>query len=96
MDGEWKLTKRKKTEKDIPPDLKAVQMLLEKTPALSVESMSDEELCLERQRLIGELLKAEQKKTEKEEKRKEECLGNSKSVRIEKSKTSHKKGGKSK
>ncbi len=29
VDGELKLLKRKKTEKDIPPDLKAVKLLLE-------------------------------------------------------------------
>ena len=28
IDGALKLTKRKKTKKDVPPDLKAVQMLL--------------------------------------------------------------------
>ena len=28
VDGELKLTKRRETKKDIPPDLKAVQMLL--------------------------------------------------------------------
>ena len=28
VDGALKLTKRKKTKKDVPPDLKAVQMLL--------------------------------------------------------------------
>ena len=29
VDGERKLTKRKRTKKDVPPDLKAVQLLLE-------------------------------------------------------------------
>ena len=28
VDGKLKLTKRKKTKKDVPPDLKAVQLLL--------------------------------------------------------------------
>ena len=57
--GELKLVKRKKTKKDVPPDLKAVQLLL------SVEdgngefgNWSDEELEKEKQRLIGTLQQA--------------------------------------
>ena len=33
VDGELKLTKRRETKKDIPPDLKAVQMLLQRIHA---------------------------------------------------------------
>ncbi|MBQ3220932.1 MAG: hypothetical protein IJB34_03100 [Clostridia bacterium] len=52
VDGELKLTKRKRTKKDVPPDLKAVQMLLGETGG-SVASMSDEELEAEKQRLLA-------------------------------------------
>ncbi len=52
-DGELKLTKRKVTRRDIPPDIKAVKMLLEED---DVADMSDEQLEEERQRLL-ELLK---------------------------------------
>ena len=51
VDGELKLTKRKRTKKDVPPDLKAVQMLLGETGG-SLASMSDEELEAEKQRLL--------------------------------------------
>ena len=45
VDGALKLTKRKKTKKDVPPDLKAVQMLLEKGgEGADVASLTDEEL----------------------------------------------------
>ena len=55
VDGELKLTKRKKTEKDIPPDLKAVQMLLSGAEERGIAEMSDEELERERARLLKEL-----------------------------------------
>ncbi len=64
VDGEMKLTKKKKTKKEIPPDLKALQLLLEEEGETGVRSMSDEELETEKQRLM-ELLKS---KTEKEPK----------------------------
>ncbi len=51
-DGEMKLIKRKETRKDIPPDLKAVRLLLEER---DLSSLSDEELERERQRLLAEL-----------------------------------------
>ena len=44
-DGEIKLTKRRETHKDVPPDLKAVKMLLE-DKTVNVAQMSDEELAL--------------------------------------------------
>lgn len=55
VDGQLKLTKRKKTKKDVPPDLKAVQILLEQKGG-SLGQMSDEELEKEKARLM-ELLR---------------------------------------
>lgn len=49
-DGEVKLIKRRETRKDVPPDLKAVKMLLEES--FNVSSMTDEELEQEKQRLL--------------------------------------------
>ncbi len=57
VDGELKLTKRKKTKRDIPPDLKAVQILLS-SEQKEYATMSDEELETERLRLLA-ALKAE-------------------------------------
>ncbi len=51
-DGELKLVKRKVTRRDIPPDIKAVKMLLDDD---DVSEMSDEQLESERQRLIRQL-----------------------------------------
>ena len=64
VDGELKLTKRKRTKKDVPPDLKAVQMLLGEG-VNSVESMSEEELLLERERLLA-ILAERQEEIKKE------------------------------
>ena len=50
--GELKLVKRKETKKDVPPDLKAVRLLLEQR---DFTTLSDEELEHERQRLLQEL-----------------------------------------
>lgn len=55
VDGELKLTKRKKTKKDIPPDLKAVQLLLTSGNGGSLSSWTDEALEAEKQRLLKEL-----------------------------------------
>ena len=63
VDGELKLTKRKRTKKDVPPDLKAVQLLMETNGNGDVASMSDEELETEKTRLLAML--AEEKKTVK-------------------------------
>ncbi len=53
VDGALKLTKRKKTKKDVPPDLKAVQMLLESNGGNEEYSeWSDEELEREKERLL--------------------------------------------
>ena len=54
VDGELKLTKRRRTKKDVPPDLKAVQMLLAEQE-FGYAGMSDEELLQEKQRLLAEL-----------------------------------------
>ena len=62
VDGELRLTKRKETKKDVPPDLKAVQMLLSSAED-RVSELSDEELEEEKERLL-KLLQSE-KKTEK-------------------------------
>ena len=56
VDGKFKLTKRKKTKKDIPPDLKAMQMLLADNGG-TIESFSDEALEKEKQRLLSILQK---------------------------------------
>ena len=58
-DGELKLIKRRETRKDIPPDLKAVRLLLEGT---DYSALSDEELEAKRARLAAAL--SENKKEE--------------------------------
>ena len=55
VDGELKLTKRKKTKKDVPPDLKAVQMLLATEDGGDFSDWSDEKLEKEKLRLIAVL-----------------------------------------
>ncbi len=72
VDGELKLTKRKKTKKDIPPDLKAVQLLLSAEGDGNYSGWSEEELQAERERLLLEL----QEKKEKQEKRREKTAEN--------------------
>ena len=61
VDGELKLTKRKRTKKDVPPDLKAVQLLLAAEGVEGYAQWTDEELEAERQRLLGELKKETEK-----------------------------------
>lgn len=46
-DGELKLIKKKVTRRDVPPDIKAVKLLMDG----GAESLSDEELEAEMQRL---------------------------------------------
>ena len=53
VDGKLKLTKRKKTKKDIPPDLKAVQLLLSNEEDGGLTALSDEDLAMEKARLLG-------------------------------------------
>ena len=48
--GELKLVKKKVTRRDIPPDIKAVKMLLD---GENVSGLSDEELEKERERLMS-------------------------------------------
>ena len=55
-DGELKLVKRKETKKDIPPDLKAVKLLMEDR---DYSVLSDEELEQEKQKLLQKLKEAE-------------------------------------
>ena len=55
VDGQLKLTKRKKTKKDVPPDLKAVQLLLTSKEENGFSGWSDEELEKEKKRLLKEL-----------------------------------------
>lgn len=47
-DGELKLVKMKVTKRDIPPDIKAVKMILDESDG----ELSDEELEEEKQKLI--------------------------------------------
>ena len=51
-DGELKLVRRRETHKDIPPDLKAVRLLLEGT---DYSALTDEQLEAERARLAAAL-----------------------------------------
>lgn len=48
-DGELKLVKKKVTRRDIPPDIKAMKMLLDEN---GVQELSDGELEAERQKLL--------------------------------------------
>ena len=54
--GELRLIKRKVTRRDIPPDIKAVKMLLDGD---DVSSMTDEQLEEEKRRLMRELKEEE-------------------------------------
>lgn len=55
-DGELKLVKRRETRKDIPPDLKAVKILMEEK---DYSALSDEELEREKNRLLKQLKEEE-------------------------------------
>ena len=59
--GELRLVKRKETKKDIPPDLKAVKLLMEDK---DYSVLSDEELEQEKQKLLKRL-KEEEGETQK-------------------------------
>ena len=61
VDGALKLTKRKKIKKDVPPDLKAVQMLLGEGSGEGYLDWSEEELEQEKQRLLQQLHEEENK-----------------------------------
>lgn len=51
-DGELKLIKKKVTKKDIPPDIKAVKMLMDES---GIDGLSDSELEEEREKLLNML-----------------------------------------
>ncbi len=55
VDGEMKLTKRRRTKKDVPPDLKAVQLLLAESGGTGYAGWSDEELETEKARLLASI-----------------------------------------
>ena len=57
VNGELKLTKRKKTKKDVPPDLKAVQLLLSSGESADYGAWTDEALEAEKLRLLTQLKK---------------------------------------
>ncbi|MDD6994600.1 MAG: hypothetical protein SPH68_03550 [Candidatus Borkfalkiaceae bacterium] len=78
VDGELKLLKRKKTKKDIPPDLKAVQLLLETREEKDISALSDEELEEEKQRLLRMLYVRETKEKAGENKAGAEKAGEEK------------------
>ena len=59
VDGQMRLTKRKEIRRDIPPDLKAVQMLLGGTD--DVGGWTDEQLEEERERLLKALEKSKKR-----------------------------------
>ena len=63
--GEIKLTKKKVTKKNVPPDISALKLLIE-DKGRSVSSMSDEELEEEKERLM-KLLKRKSTKKKGEE-----------------------------
>ena len=52
VDGELRLLKRKKTEKDIIPDLKALQLLLESREERYISLLYDDELEEEKQKIF--------------------------------------------
>ena len=61
VNGVMQVTKRKEIKKEVPGDLKALQMLLEVQSEKEREavSLTDEELEKEKQRLLKELKKGE-------------------------------------
>ena len=59
-DGELKLVKRKVTRRDVPPDIKAVKMLLD--GEADIGGMSDEELKERRKKLLAMLENNAEKK----------------------------------
>ncbi len=58
-DGELRLVKRRETRKDVPPDLKAVKLLMD---GRDYSALSDEELEREKQRLLRQLKEEEDAK----------------------------------
>lgn len=68
-EGEIKLTKKKVTKKNVPPDLTALKMLIDETQD-DLAGMSDNELEEERVRLLGLLVGNKEKKEQKSERAK--------------------------
>ncbi len=62
-EGEIKLTKKKVTKKNVPPDITALKILMEEGQK-SVATLSDEELEKEKLRLL-EILRASEEKENK-------------------------------
>ena len=63
VDGQMKLLKCKKTKKEIPPDLKALQLLLGSGEISDLSKLTDEELETEKKRLLSVLQEKSEKKT---------------------------------
>jgi len=61
VNGDLKVTKRKETQKDVPPDLKAMRLLLGDSET-DISQLSDDELETEKSRLMEALRAAESKK----------------------------------
>ena len=55
-DGEIRLTKKKVTKKDVPPDITAIKLLFEDGETKNYSELTDEELDAEKQRLLRLLL----------------------------------------
>ena len=62
-EGEIKLSKKKVTKKNVPPDITALKMLLD-SKSESISQMTDEELEREKERLL-KLLASQKNKKEK-------------------------------
>ncbi|MBE5749295.1 MAG: hypothetical protein E7346_00330 [Clostridiales bacterium] len=50
-EGEIRLTKKKVTKKNVPPDITAIKLLIDQTDQ-PIEELSDEQLEVEKQRLL--------------------------------------------
>ncbi len=59
VDGALELVKKRVTVKDVPPDMTAAKMIMDDG---GVDELTDEQLALEKNRLLGELLESENKK----------------------------------
>ena len=62
--GEVKLSKKKVTKKNVPPDMSALKMLMDEA-FVPVGEMSDEELEKEKERLIKELSEKQKKENKR-------------------------------
>ena len=62
-DGQVKLLKKKVTQKNVPPDITALKILLEDSE-MPLDEMSDEQLEQEKQRLLALLWDSEKQKKE--------------------------------